>query len=113
VALLDQLTTSGSVVIISNMKARTLIHERHVLDEVAFVEIRILGVPEPVRGSAHDFKYALAYVEGGQCRIRFDNEAGKGDHRHHHDGRESAYVFVSPQQLLADFWAEVDLWRAS
>jgi hypothetical protein len=33
-------------------------------------------------GSEHDCKYSLAYVVAGECVIRYDNEAGKGDHRH-------------------------------
>lgn len=33
----------------------------------------------------------------------FDNERGKGDHRH--DGRrEIPYAFVDVETLLADFW---------
>jgi hypothetical protein len=37
----------------------------------------------------------------------YDNETGKGDHRHLGD-RESAYEFVSPEALVADFLADVE-----
>ncbi len=38
--------------------------------------------------------------------IGYDNERGKGDHRHL-GGREEAYSFVNPRQLIADFMADV------
>ena len=63
-----------------------------------------------VRSTA--FKYALAYVVQGACVLRFDNEAGKGDHLHLGD-TEKPYRFTTPEQLLADFWKEVDAWKAS
>jgi hypothetical protein len=37
---------------------------------------------------------------------RYDNERGKGDHRHFMD-QESAYAFVSLEMLMDDFQAEV------
>ena len=92
------------------MKAELLLHERHQLRENAFVELRIWRVPSAVRGSAHIYKYSLAYVVGGRCVLRYDNEAGKGDHRHVGEA-EMPYAFTSPDQLLADFWSDVDRWR--
>jgi Family of unknown function (DUF6516) len=106
--LLEFLTTGFAVVIYSNMKAELLLHERHLIGEDVFVEIRIHRVPAPVHRSLHAFKYSLALVAKGVCVLRYDNEAGKGDHRHGQDGEETAYDFVSPAQLLADFWADVD-----
>ena len=42
--------------------------------------------------------------------LRYDNEAGKGDHRHV-GGVETGYAFSGDETLLADFWAEVERWR--
>jgi hypothetical protein len=92
------------------MKADLLLSERHQLTADAFVELRVWRAPQPVRGSRHDLKYALAYVVGGVCVLRYDNEAGKGDHRHL-GGVETAYAFTTPAKLLADFWDDVDQWR--
>jgi hypothetical protein len=92
------------------MKARPLLNERYLLRADAFVELRIWRTREPVHGSVHRFKYALAYVVAGVCVLRYDNEAGKGDHRHV-GGVETAYRFTSPEELLADFWRDVDQWR--
>lgn len=89
------------------MKAVLLVRRRVSLSEREFLELVIWKVPEPVRGSDHDFKYRLAYVAGGECLLRYDNEAGKGDHRHIGDV-EAAYRFVDPDRLLADFLNEVE-----
>jgi Family of unknown function (DUF6516) len=67
-------------------------------------------VPSPVPGSTHDLKYALAYVVSDICVLRYDNEAGKGDHRHIGDV-EQGYSFKTMATLLADFWHDVDQWR--
>jgi hypothetical protein len=93
------------------MAAELLLRERHQLADDAFAELRVWQVPATVRGSRHDYKYALAYVVAGVCVLRYDNEAGKGDHRHV-GGREEPYHFTTPARLLADFWADVDRWRS-
>ena len=92
------------------MKAEALVQERYILDEDAFAEIVIWRVPRALKGSSHQFKYRLALVVAGECVLRYDNEAGKGDHRHVGD-TESMYSFSSYEKLLADFWADVDAWR--
>ncbi|MDR0788143.1 MAG: DUF6516 family protein [Gemmatimonadota bacterium] len=89
------------------MKAEPLLNERQQVSPNAFVEFRIWRVSTPVRGSDHDFKYALAYVVNGECVLRYDNEAGKGDHRHIGDA-ETPYVYTTPEALLSDFWRDVE-----
>jgi Family of unknown function (DUF6516) len=92
------------------MKAELLIEERHVLDARAFVEIVVWRLPRPARASTHRFKYRLALVVDRVCVLRYDNEAGKGDHRHLLGG-EGPYRFTDTDTLLADFWREVEEWR--
>jgi hypothetical protein len=87
-----------------------LLGERHQLGLAAFAELRIWRVPSSVRGSFHDYKYSLAYVVSGTCVLRYDNESGKGDHKHIGEV-ETAYDFTTPARLLADFWEDVDRWR--
>lgn len=72
-----------------------------------FAELVVWQVPAPVPGSTHGYKYRLAYVVEGVCRVRYDNERGKGDHRHL-DGVETPYVFRSLERLLSDFWRDVN-----
>jgi hypothetical protein len=93
------------------MPAELLIDERHILDLESFVEIVVWRLPKAVRGSGHSFKYRLALVHENVCVLRYDNEAGKGDHRHAHE-KEAPYVFTTPEALLNDFWQDVDNWRA-
>lgn len=95
---------------VSNMKAEPVLDERHVLAEDMFVEIVVWRLPRSAPGSAHRFKYRLVLVERGRCVLRYDNEVGKGDHRHVR-GREEPYLFAGPETLLADFWADVKAWR--
>jgi hypothetical protein len=91
------------------MKAELLMRERRVL-EVGFIEVIVWRLPEPLRGSSHSFKYRLAYIVEDECVLRYDNESGKGDHRHT-GGEETTYAFVSVDQLLDDFLADVARWK--
>ncbi|MGH8569753.1 MAG: toxin-antitoxin system TumE family protein [Gammaproteobacteria bacterium] len=92
------------------MKAVALIRRRVVLAEDAFVEVAIWRVSPPVSPSRHRFKYRLAYVVASQCVLRYDNELGKGDHRHV-GTVEAPYVFSTPDQLMADFNADIAGWN--
>ena len=92
------------------MKAKLLVRQRTIVSESAFAEMVIWDLPEPLEGSQHSFKYRLAFVVDGECVLRYDNEAGKGDHRHI-NGRERAYTFVSPRKLASDFFADIERHR--
>ncbi len=74
------------------------------------MELKLWRVPAPVSGSRHDLKYSLFYGREGERLVGYDNEAGKGDHRHHW-GVEGPYRFQSLEQLIADFRADVDALR--
>ena len=63
-------------------------------------------VPRPVHGSNHLLKYSLFYGRPGIRMIGYDNERGKGDHRHF-GNREEVYSFTTPERLIEDFLAEV------
>jgi len=88
------------------MKAELLMRERLILSRRAFVEIVIWKLPRPLPHSRHGFKYRLAYIANQRCVLRFDNEAGKGYHKHL-DEIEVPYIFGTLEMLQADFWAEV------
>lgn len=94
----------------SNMKAIQLICARIIYYESAFAELVLWRLPEPLHGSLHYFKYRLAYVVRGECVLRYDNETGKGDHRHF-CGKESVYMFTTPEQLVADFQKDIERWN--
>lgn len=107
---MELLTTLASVVIISNMKAIQLVRTRITYSDIAFAELVLWQVPKPVDGSEHRFKYRLAYVVRSVCVLRYDNENGKGDHRHF-GKRESVYKFNNPEQLIADFQQDIARWN--
>ena len=104
------MTTDKPVGILSNMGVRQLLNRRLVLEPNAFAEMVIWQLPHIQPGSAHQFKYRLAFVVDGECILRYDNEAGKGDHRHR-AGRETSYVFTSIDAKVKDFFNDVTRWR--
>jgi hypothetical protein len=89
------------------MNADLLLRERIEVDDISFVELVVWRLPRAVPGSAHPFKYRLAYVVDGDCVLRYDNETGKGDHRHLGEV-EMAYRFTTIEQLIDDFWQDVE-----
>ncbi len=92
------------------MKGVRLISARILYSESAFAELVLWRLPKPVEGSAHGFKYRLAYVVRGECVLRYDNEVGKDDHRHFGQ-TESDYTFTTPDQLIADFQRDIERWN--
>jgi len=92
------------------MKAVKLIHTRIIYSESAFAELVLWRLPKPVIGSSHEFKYRLAYVVRRECVLRYDNESGKGDHKHF-GGKENIYAFSTPDQLVADFQEDIERWN--
>jgi len=88
------------------MKAERLFHQRIDFDDCAIVEMVIWRVPSPVSPSAHGLKYSLFFGRAGIRLVGYDNERGKGDHRHF-QGKETPYTFTTVEQLVADFWADV------
>jgi len=87
--------------------ATLLLKRRQARTSRSFVDISVFEVPAPLKGSAHHYKYRLAYVVDDVCVMRYDNEAGKGDHRHL-GAIESAYSFRSVSALLGGFFADVE-----
>ena len=88
-----------------------LLSERRAIGEDRFAELVIWSLPRPATGSAHSYKYRLAFVIAEQCVLRFDNESGKGDHKHIRE-IEVPYVFTSLPQLIEDFLQEIASWRS-
>ena len=92
------------------MKAIPLIRRRVVLAVDAFAKIAVWRVTEAVSPSEHPFKYRLAYIVKGGCVLRYDNERGKGDHRHF-GTEESIYTVSTPDQLMLDFNTDIVRWN--
>src|SRR5260221_5026918 len=90
----------------AQMKAELLFRQRIDYDDGAIVEMVLWRVPSPVPPSLHELKYSLFYGRPGLRQVGYDNERGKGDHRHF-QGVETAYAFTSVEQLVVDFWTHV------
>jgi hypothetical protein len=77
------------------------------MSQVSFIEQVAWRLPEPAQGSHHNFKYRFAYVINDVCVLRYDNERGKGDHRHL-QGIEYPYKFSDLAALRIDFMRDVE-----
>lgn len=91
------------------MPARLIARAKEIRDDGSIVEIVVWVLDEPLPPCSHRFKYRLFFGTAGACRIRYDNERGKGDHRHA-DGLEASYTFSTLEVLLADFERDVRDW---
>ena len=92
------------------MKARLLLRNKRVYSDGAIREMVIWKLPMADAERPHGLKYRLYYGIDGSCLVRYDNERGKGDHRHYGD-REENYQFVSVEQLLDDFGSDIERLR--
>ena len=87
-------------------RATLVLHEKIVRDDGAIVELVIWQLPRATPDRPHALKYRLYFGRGGKCLVRYDNEAGKGDHRHIR-GKETPYHFVSLAKLRRDFESDM------
>lgn len=95
---------------VGNRKALPLINEGLEYGEAAVAYVVVWQLLKPLAGSMHSLKYRLAYVVNDECVLRYDNEAGKGDHRHH-GNIETPYRFTGLNALLDDFKADIARWN--
>ena len=87
-----------------------LFSDRQDFSDGGIVEMKIWKLPESDAERPHGLQYRLFYGHGGIRIVGYDNERGKGDHRHI-GRRESAYEFESVEKLIADFLADVARYR--
>ncbi len=84
------------------MPATLIESQKLVLDDGAIIQIRVWRLPTATRERPHGLKYSLFYGRPGERIIGYDNETGKGDHRHYRD-REETYRFTNYETLIRDF----------
>lgn len=89
------------------MKAQRIFHDKAVLADGSIVEMTIWQLPQASSERPHALKYSLYYGRDGQRIVGYDNERGKGDHKHL-GNKETRYRFVSVEKLVADFLSDVD-----
>ena len=92
------------------MIAVLLARTKDVRSDGSIVEVVVWQLSAPLPASEHLYKYRLYYGVGGVCRVRYDNERGKGDHRHVGE-KEEGYDFTTIDRLLDDFERDIADWR--
>jgi len=91
--------------------AKLLYRSKTVYPDGAIREMVIWKLPKASRGRKHGLKYRLYYGNvDGKCLIRYDNETGKGDHRHFCD-KEETYHLKNVERLVSDFQKDIDKLR--
>ena len=87
-------------------RATLVIDRKETLEDGSIVQAVVWKLPIPLKGSLHRYKYRLYFGRQGECLVRFDNEQGKGDHKHVM-GEQSPYIFCDIPTLLMDFRDEL------
>ena len=78
------------------------------------IEMVLWRLPMRSADRPHGIKYRLHLGRNGENLVRYDNEAGKGDHRHiGKDEIEEPYLFSTIETLLENFRMECERfgWR--
>ena len=87
--------------------AQPVLHYRRDLANGDIIQVVVWLLPQPLSGSHHCYKYRLHYQRAdGSEVIRFENERGKGDHRHL-GATETSYRFSTVRQLVFDFYTAI------
>lgn len=94
------------------MKAEKITEHKSVSADGSIIQFVVWKLPVPVPPTTHGFKYRMVYIRDGIRVVGFDNERGKGDHKHL-DGQEYPYTFTTIGQLIEDFLTEVETRRQS
>jgi hypothetical protein len=89
------------------MKAVRIFYDKALLPDGSIVEMVIWQLQSPSPERPHRLKYRLFYGRDGQRIVGYDNERGKGDHKHIMDV-EKRYSFTTVDKLVADFLADIE-----
>ena len=87
-------------------KALLIRHDRFNDPYGNIVEMKIWSVPV-TEYTPYGVKYSLVYIVDGERVVGYDNERGKGDHKHI-DGKQELYSFVDVDVLVDDFASDVE-----
>jgi uncharacterized protein DUF6516 len=93
--------------------ATLLLRSRYVYADGAIREMVLWRLPHSTPERPHGLKYRLYYgLADGRCLVRYDNETGKGDHRHLGDDEEP-YRFRDVGTLVNDFLGDIERVRGA
>lgn len=89
------------------MSEAVLVLKTRTVQSGGIVEMVVWQLSKPVLPAEHLFKYRLVFVRDGKRVVGYDNERGKGDHKHLGE-RQVQYRFVDIETLMADFIRDVE-----
>lgn len=96
------------------MAKATLLFDYKAIHGELLLQMVLWQLPAPSKDRPHGFKYRLYLGRAGQNVVRYDNEAGKGNHRHVGvDEEQQSYAFTTVEELLHDFKSDCEQfgWR--
>ena len=93
------------------MRARLIYREKFVYADGAIREMVLWKLPKRNVNFPQALKYRLYYgLDDGTCVVRYDNEKGKGHHKHL-GKREESYPFRDVERLVSDFLKDIEFSR--
>lgn len=96
------------MVLYNHNKAKLHTRYKEILPDDSVISITIWVLPRPTTERPHGYKYRLNYSGvDGVTKVRYDNETGKGDHKHIGTA-EMPYRFHNPDDLVIDFLRDVE-----
>ena len=89
------------------MKAKLIFKEKNQFEDGSILELVLWELPTKTKDRPHGYKYRMYFGDSeGNCLVRYDNESGKGDHKHI-ENKEFPYQFVDKDTLIKDFYRDV------
>jgi len=92
--------------------AERIFYDKFVFADGAIREMSIWKLPEKNMERPHGLKYSLFYGYPGTRLVGYDNEQGKGDHRHY-EAYEEPYTFTTVENLITDFKRDIERLRGN
>jgi hypothetical protein len=93
------------------MQAKLIYREKFIYADGAVREMVLWQLPRKTTEKSYGLKYRLYYgLADGTSIVRYDNETGKGAHRHR-GGKEEPYRFIDVETLVADFLEDIEMAR--
>ena len=90
-------------------KAILILNSKTILEDGRLIQRKIWQLASPDSSHKHGFKYSLYCGNSGVTIVRYDNESGKGDHKHVGKAEvEIVYLYKSLQQLLIEFVSDIE-----
>lgn len=93
------------------MVAELIFSSKLIYPDGAIREMVLWKLPKSTPGNPDGLKYRLHYgYPDGKTEVRYDNEKGKGDHRHI-GTKEEPYRFTDVETLVSDFLSDIEYLR--